>query len=92
VQYSDWRYDRPYGRVSRGDTQERVIALLGKPHRIATERREQLVWESPHHIDDFDGESVTEFRYIPFPPTGDEYVIGFDHDKRAVSKYRITSP
>jgi hypothetical protein len=37
AQYVDWRYDRPWTRVARGDTQERVIARLGRPHRIFSE-------------------------------------------------------
>ena len=92
AQYLDWRYDRPWTRVARGDTQEQVIACLGKPHRIFSERQTKLAWESDQQENRFDGESVVEFRYIPWSPTGDDYVIGFDKDKHAVSKYRITSP
>ena len=92
AQYVDSRYNGPWSRVARGDTQEQVIARLGKPHRIFIERQTKLAWESNQHEDYFDGESFVEFRYIPWSPTGDEYVVGFDRDKHAVSKYRITSP
>ena len=87
-----WRYDQPFERVARGDTEEHVIALLGKPHCIATEHQTKLAWRSGEHEEQFDGDCVVQFRYIPWSPTGDEYVIGFDPSKHAVSKYEITSP
>jgi hypothetical protein len=90
--YVIWRYDQPFERVARGDTEEHVIALLGKPHRIATEHQTRLAWRSGEHEQQFDGDCVVQFRYIPWSPTGDEYVIGFDSSKHATSKYEITSP
>ncbi len=90
--YVIWRYDQPFECVARGDPEEHVIELLGKPHRIATEHQTQLAWRSDEREERFDGDCVVQFRYIPWPPSGDEYVIGFDSSKHAVSKYEITSP
>jgi hypothetical protein len=92
VQYQDWRYVRPWERVARGDSEEHVVTVLGRPHRVVTERTEKVSWESEHHIDWYDAECVKQFRYIPFSITGEEYGIGFDSSGHAVSKFHITSP
>lgn len=54
VQYQDWRYVHPWQRVTRGDSEDRVVTLLGRPHRVITERTEKVSWESEHHIDWYD--------------------------------------
>ena len=90
--YVIWRYDQPFEQVTRGATEEQVIALMGKPHRIASDHQTTLAWRSGEHEEYFDGDCVVQFRYIPWSPTGDEYVVGFDASKHAVSKYEITSP
>ncbi len=92
VQYQDWRYVHPWQRVARGDSEDRVVTLLGRPHRVITERTEKVSWESERHIDWYDAECVKQFRYIPFSITGEEYGIGFDSSGHAVSKFHITSP
>ena len=92
VQYQDWRYIHPWERIQRGDTEQHVIELLGAPHRVIVERRTDATWESPQKIDEYDAESVKQYRYIPFSITGEEYGIGFDSSGRAVSKFHITSP
>jgi hypothetical protein len=92
VQYQDWRYVHPWQRVARGDSEDHVVALLGRPHRVITERTQKVSWESEHHIDWYDAECVKQFRYIPFSITGEEYGIGFDSSGHAVSKFHITSP
>jgi hypothetical protein len=90
--YVDYRYVSPWQKVDHGDTEDRVIALLGRPHRITTERIKKVGWESQHNIDWYDGECVKQFRYIPFSITGEEYDIGFDSSGRAVFKVHVTSP
>jgi hypothetical protein len=90
--YVIWRYDQPFERVERGDTQERVITLLGKPHRTTAEHQTKLAWVSGDREEYFDGESVVQFRYAPWSPAGEEYIVGFDGTRRVVSKYEITSP
>ena len=92
VEYQDWRYVHPWERVARGDPEDRVVALLGRPDRITTDRSDKVAWESGHKINWSDGECVKQFRYIPFSITGEEYDVGFDSSGHAVSKFHVTSP
>jgi hypothetical protein len=92
AQYEEWRYIRPWERVSRGDTEEHVVALLGRPHRVINEHSDKGSWESDKGIEYFDAESVKSFRYVPFSITGEEYDVRFDSSGHVVSKYHITSP
>lgn len=92
VQYQDWRYVRPWQQVARDDSEDHVVALLGRPHHVTAERTKRVSWESEHHIDWYDAEAVKEYRYIPFSITGEEYGVGFDSSGHAVSKFHITSP
>jgi hypothetical protein len=78
AQYEDWRYIRPWQRVARGDTEDRVVALLGRPHRIIMEHSDKGSWESENKIEWFDAESVKDFRYVPLSITGEEYEVSFD--------------
>ena len=88
----DWRYVHPWQRVSRGDSEERVVALLGRPHRIVFEQTDKAAWESEHNIDWYNAESVKRYRYILLSITGEEYDVAFDSSGRAVSKFHVTSP
>ena len=92
VGYDDWRYIHPFNQVQHGDSEDRVVNLLGRPHRVVVERTTNAPWESESKIDWKQAESVKEFRYIPFSITGEEYVVGFDNSGRAVSKFHISSP
>jgi hypothetical protein len=33
-----WRYNTPYHRIASGDTEGRVVALLGKPYEVSAQR------------------------------------------------------
>jgi hypothetical protein len=33
-----WRYDTPYHRIARGDTEGRVVALLGQTDEVSAQR------------------------------------------------------
>jgi hypothetical protein len=92
AQYEDWRYIRPWQRVARGDSEERVIALLGRPHRIIEAPSDKAAWEADGRVEWYDAEFVKSFRYIPFSITGEEYEVSFDSSGRAVSKYHYSSP
>jgi len=92
VQYQDWRYIHPWERIERGDTEQHVLQVMGRPNRVLFEHSDKGSWESGHKIDWYDAESLKQFRYIPFSITGEEYGIGFDSSGRAVSKFHITSP
>ena len=86
-------FDKPYHRIAREDTEARVVALLGKPYEIT----------APHDLvkDDYSSEEgfsiaqrevVKQYRYRVPVISGDEYIIGFDSDGRAVLKAQLTSP
>lgn len=92
AQYEDWRYIRPWERVARGDTEDRVPALLGRPHRIVTERSDKGSWQAEGRIEFYDADIAKNFRYVPFSITGEEYEVSFDPSGHVVSKYHITSP
>jgi len=92
AQYEDWRYIRPWERVARGDTEDRVLALLGRPHRIVTERSDKGSWQAEGRIEFYDADIAKNFRYVPFSITGEEYEVSFDPSGHVVSKYHITSP
>lgn len=92
AQYVDWRYIRPWERVARGDTEDRVVALLGHPHRIVTERSDKGSWQSEGRVEFYDADVAKDFRYVPFSITGEEYQVSFDPSGHVVSKYHITSP
>jgi hypothetical protein len=78
VQYQDWRYIHPWERIQRGDTEQHVLQVMGRPDRVLFEHSDKASWESEHKIDWYDAESVKQFRYIPFSITGEEYEVSFD--------------
>jgi hypothetical protein len=92
AEYEDWRYIRPWQRVARGDTEDRVVELLGRPHRVIMEHSTKGSWESDNHVKWYDADSVKQFRYVPFSITGEEYEVSFDSSGHVVSKFHITSP
>jgi hypothetical protein len=92
VQYQDWRYINPWEYIQRGDTEEHVLRVMGRPDRVIFERGTYAPWESQHKVEEYQIDSVKQFRYIPFSFTGEEYGIGFDSSGHAVSKFHITSP
>ena len=92
VQYQDWRYIHPWERIQRGDTEEHVLKVMGRPHRVVFERSTYAPWMHAQRVEELKAESVKQFRYIPFSITGEEYGVGFNESGHAVSKFHITSP
>jgi len=88
-----FRYDSPYKRIAQGDTEARVISLLGKPYQI-TAPHDTLKenWSSEDRFGVAGREIAKEYRYRVPVITGDEYIIGFDSDGHAVLKNQLTSP
>ncbi len=82
-------YDRPYDRVTRGDSEAHVRSLLGKPDRV-TGPPENVAWDSDSSIQTNSGECIREFWYVP-PIALQEYTVGFDANAQVVSKYRYSS-
>jgi hypothetical protein len=90
--YIDWRYVNPWHQVARGDTEDRVVTLVGHPHRVTTEPLDKVAWESKHTLDWYEADCVKQFHYVPFSITGEEYDVGFDSSGHVVSKFHVTSP
>ena len=58
VQYQDWRYIHPWERIERGDTEQHVLQVMGRPNRVLFEHSDKGSWESGHKIDWYDAESL----------------------------------
>jgi hypothetical protein len=87
------RYDKPYHRIAQDDTEARVIALLGRPYEISAPHDVlKETWRDRESFGRAQREIVKQYRYRVPVITGDEYVIGFDSDGRAVAKQHLTSP
>lgn len=88
-----FRYDRPYERIAQGDTEARVISILGKPYQITVSHNTlKESWSSDEAFGIAGRVIVKEYRYRVPVISGDEYIIGFDSDGHAVLKNQITSP
>jgi hypothetical protein len=86
------RYDRGYPVVVRGDSERRVVALLGTPRSVSGPP-ENVAWDSETSIQKNDGTCVRVFWYPqPLDITGGSWTIGFDKQSRVVSKYHYQSP
>jgi hypothetical protein len=88
-----WRYDTPYHRIMRGDTEDRVVTLLGKPFEVSAPHDVlKETWADKESFGIAQSEIVKQYRYRLPVITGDEYIIGFDSDGHAVVKSHLTSP
>jgi hypothetical protein len=88
-----WRYDTPYHRIVRGDTEDRVVSLLGKPYQVsAPHDLLKETWADEESFGIAQSKIARQYRYRVPVITGDEYIIGFDSDGHAVLKSHLTSP
>jgi len=93
AEYHEWRHVRPWREVRRGDSQERVMQLLGRPDDMQGWQSDRASWESGRKTDVYDAEVVERFRYIHWSPlSGDEYYVGFDRKGHATAKYHERFP
>lgn len=86
-------YIKPYHRIAPDDSEARVISLMGRPHRIETERA--VIDTALNANGDFAAkgrESVKQFVYTVPDITGDEYVVSFDSEGHVVAKMERISP
>jgi hypothetical protein len=88
-----WRYDTPYHRIARGDTESRVIALLGKPYEVTTPHDNlKESWADEESFGIAQSEIAKQYRYRVPVISGDEFIIGFDSDGHTVTKQHLTWP
>jgi hypothetical protein len=89
VHYQYTRYERAYARLMPGTTKGEVIKQLGKPDDIEECRRVPL-WDG-QPVDNESPKCVEEFRYFSRMRIG-AWIIGFDANGKAVTKYYLSSP
>ncbi len=83
---------RGYERVARGDSEERVVELLGTPDQT-TGATDYVSWDDDYTTGSHDGECVGEYWYRrPLTTCGEEWKVGFDAKGKVVSKYHYISP
>ena len=83
---------RGYAQVRQGDSEGKVLALLGRPYQI-TGRPDNVAWDSDETVRTNSGECVKEFWYAPpVSLIGEAWTIGFDDRSNVVSKYHYLSP
>jgi hypothetical protein len=83
---------RSYAEVKRGDSEARVLDLLGKPSKVSGPPS-NISWDSDATLHPNKGECVREFWYVPpISIAGEEFTIGFDASSNVISKYRYESP
>ena len=89
IHYAYTRYEKAYAHLVRGTSKHEVINQFGKPGSI----------EGCHPIPSWDDEPVDkesakcveEFRYFSRLRIG-AWVVGFDANGRAITKYYESSP
>jgi hypothetical protein len=86
-------FTRPYHEIAIGDSEARVISLLGKPYEVSSSNAHiDYKWETTEGFGVPGRKVVKEFTYRVPVISGDEFVIGFDAEGHAVFKNRLTSP
>jgi hypothetical protein len=84
------RYDRAYARLVPGTTKAEVLKEFGRPGYVTTSCSQFPSWdEKPLGRDSV--KCVEEFEYFYRIRIG-RWVVGFDADGRAVTKYYESSP
>jgi hypothetical protein len=83
------RYERAYVRLAPGTTKGEVIKQFGKPEDIEACRQVPLWDDAP--VDKESAKCVEEFRYFYRTRIG-AWIIGFDANGRAITKYYESSP
>jgi hypothetical protein len=86
-------FTKPYREIAVGDSEQRVISLLGKPNNVRySNTRVEYSWHTDEAFGVPGRDIVKEFTYRVPVIGGDEFVIGFDAQGRAVLKNRLISP
>jgi hypothetical protein len=89
IHYEYTRYERAYARLMPGTTKGEVIKQFGKPDGIEGCHRVPLWDDQP--VDNESTKCVEEFRYFSRMRIG-AWIIGFDANGKAVTKYYLSSP
>ena len=88
IHYQYTKYERAYALLVPGTTKSEVIKQFGKPDAIEACHRVPL-WDDEHLVKE--SKCVVEFRYFSRMRIG-AWIIGFDANERAVTKYYESSP
>jgi hypothetical protein len=87
--YKSSTLQQGYKDIKRGMRERRVWELMGRP---TTEGvcKNRLTWDE-EYLGPSEGVCIKEYRYES-PKTTEVWIVGFDANGRAVSKYHVTSP
>ncbi len=89
LHYDYTRYEKAYARLTPGTSKVEVLRLFGRPG-YTTKCSEENMWDETA-LDGKSAKCVEEFHYFSHVRVG-EYVVGFDENDRAVTKYYESSP
>jgi len=89
IHYQYTRYERAYVRLMPGTTKGEVIKQFGKPDGIEGCHRVPM-WDD-QTVDNESTKCVEEFRYFSRMRIG-AWIVGFDANGKAVTKYYLSSP
>lgn len=88
----DHARDRGYGLLAHGDSEQRVVDLMGHPDEEKGPP-ENVSWDGDDSISTNAGECVRECWYeMPLTFCGEAWTVGFDAKCRVVAKYHYVSP
>lgn len=88
--YSQYtRYERAYASLASGTTKSEVVKQFGKPDDIEECHRVPLWDDKP--VNSESTKCVEEFRYFSRMRIG-AWIVGFDANGKAVTKYHLSSP
>lgn len=80
-----------YDSIQRGDTEQQVIAVMGKPWKIEFGVGQSLVWDTePTLINPV--VTCTKIYWYGIYILAQQWTIGFDQNGRALTKYHYSSP
>ena len=82
-----------FARVQRGDSQARVLELFGDPRFVTSNLETNIYWDVDRVNQTNGVRCIQQFHFCPpFTICGEEWVVGFDDQSNAVTKFHIVSP
>ena len=78
------KYERGYSRLRSGDSQQTVIELFGTPSEV--KQCADNIWWDKQVLKHNNGECKEEYLYSA-PAMIEFWTIGFDENKKVISKY-----
>lgn len=92
--YVDYRYSEGFEKITPGDSEQRVIALMGRPGKNTMKLKPSDTWDGEPLTNVGLSPTARAVKYYWYTPGlfAQSYYIGFDDIGMAVSKYHYSSP